>query len=108
MKPVEFLGDSLAALVRFPRGARRAAGFQLDKVQRGLDPDDWKPLKTVGAGVNEIRVRDGAGAFCVLYIARLANAVYVLHCFKKQSRQTSAGDIELARSRYRQLMWRRQ
>mgnify|MGYP003334528680 FL=1 len=106
MKPVEFLGDSLDALLQFPRGARRAAGFQLDKVQRGLDPDDWKPMKTVGAGVNEIRVRDAAGAYRVIYFARLANAVYVLHCFKKQSRQTAAGDIELARSRYKQLVWR--
>ena len=106
MKPVEFLGDSLDALLQFPRGARRAAGFQLDKVQRGLDPDDWKPMKTVGAGVNEIRVRDAAGAYRVIYFARLANAVYVLHCFKKQSRQTAAGDIELARSRFKQLVWR--
>jgi phage-related protein len=92
--------------MQFPRSARREVGFQLDKVQRGHDPDDWKPLKTVGAGVNEIRVRDAAGAFRVVYVARLADAVYVLHCFKKQSRQTSAGDIELARGRYKQLMWR--
>lgn len=106
MKAIEFLGDSLAALLQFPRSARREAGFQLDKVQRGYDPDDWKPLKTVGSGVNEIRVRDAAGAYRVVYIARFAHAVYVLHCFRKQSRQTSAGDIELARSRYKQLMWR--
>ena len=69
MKPVEFPGDSLEALWQFPRGARRAAGFQLDKVQRGLDPDDSKPLKTVGAGINEIRLRDAAARF-VLSIMR--------------------------------------
>ena len=106
MKPVEFLGDSLTALQQFPRGARRGAGFQLDKVQRGLDPDDWKPLKTVGAGVNEIRVRDAAGAFRVIYIARLAEAIFVLHCFEKKARRTPASDIEIARKRYRQLVWR--
>jgi phage-related protein len=106
MKPVEFLGDSLEALQRFPRSARRGAGFQLDKVQRGLDPDDWKPMKTVGAGVNEIRVRDAAGAFRVIYVARLAAAIFVLHCFEKKSRRTPASDIEIARKRYRQLVWR--
>jgi phage-related protein len=106
MKPVEFLGDSLDALQRFPRSARRNAGFELDKVQRGLDPDDWKPMKTVGAGVNEIRVRDAAGAFRVIYVARLADAIFVLHCFKKKSQRTPAGDIEVARGRYKQLIWR--
>lgn len=106
MKPVEFLGDSLEALGRFPRSARRNAGFQLDKIQRGLDPDDWKPLKTVGAGVNEIRVRDTAGSYRVVYIARLKDAVFVLHCFSKKTRRTSPGDIEVAQSRYKQLMWR--
>jgi phage-related protein len=75
------------------RAARRGAGFQLDKVQRGLDPDDWKPMKTVGAGVNEIRVRDAAGAFRVIYVARLAAAIFVLHCFEKKSRRTPASAI---------------
>ena len=106
MKPVEFLGDSRDALLQFPRSSRRNAGFQLDKVQRGLDPDDWKPLKTVGAGVAEIRMRDAAGAYRIIYIARLADAIFVLHCFRKKSRRTSAGDIEVARGRYKQLMWR--
>ena len=105
-QPIEFLGDSLDALQRFPRSARRNAGFELDKVQRGLDPDDWKPMKTVGAGVNEIRVRDAAGAFRVIYVACLADAIFVLHCFKKKSQRTPAGDIEVARGRYRQLIWR--
>ena len=106
MKPVEFLGDSLDALQQFPRSARRNAGFQLDKVQRGLDPDDWKPMKNVGAGVSEIRVRDAVGAFRVIYVARLAEAIFVLHCFKKKTRRTPSGDIEVARARYKQLMWR--
>lgn len=106
MKPVEFIGDSLDALQQFPRSARRSAGFQLDKIQRGLEPDDWKPMKTVGAGVNEIRVRDATGAFRVIYIARLADAIFVLHCFKKTSQRTPATDIEIARKRYQQLVWR--
>jgi phage-related protein len=63
MKPVTFLGDSLDKVRAFPAGARREAGFQIDRVQRGLDPDNWKPMKTVGPGVGEIRIRDAAGAF---------------------------------------------
>ena len=106
MRPIEFLGDSLDALRRFPQTARRAAGFQLDKVQRGFEPDDWKPMKSVGQGVEEIRVRQASGAYRIIYLARLRDAVFVLHCFEKKSRRTAPGDIELARQRYRQLMWR--
>ena len=101
MKPVSFLGDSRDAIRSFPDGARREAGFQIDRVQRGLDPDDWKPMKTVGPGVREIRVRDATGAFRVIYIATLADAVYVLHAFQKKSQQTAKMDIELARARYK-------
>ena len=106
MKPVSFLGDSLDAIRSFPEGARREAGFQIDRVQRGLDPDDWKPMKTVGANVREIRVRHAAGAFRVLYLATLADAVYVLHAFQKKSRTTSKRDLDLATIRFRDLMRR--
>ena len=104
MKPVEFLGDALDALRAFPRTARREAGFQIDKVQRGRDPDDWKPMKSIGTGVREIRVRDESGSFRVIYVASLLDAVYVLHCFQKKTRQTSRRDIRLAQIRYRDLM----
>lgn len=80
------------------------AGLQLDRVQRGLDPDDWKPMPTVGPGVREIRVRDEAGAFRVLYVARFAEAVYVLHCFQKKSGKTSRQDLELGRQRFKELV----
>ena len=74
MKPVVFLGGSVARLRAFPDGLRRDAGFQLDRVQRGLDPDDWKPMTSIGQGVREIRVRDPAGAFRVIYVATFAGA----------------------------------
>src|SRR2546423_10394092 len=57
MKPVEFLADSLDQIRAFPEGTRRDIGFQLERVQRGLDPDSWKPMKSIGPGVREIRVR---------------------------------------------------
>ncbi len=103
MKPVEFLGGSLAALRGFPASARQQAGYQLDRVQRGVEPVDWKPMPSIGPGVREIRVRDEAGAFRVIYVAHRADAVYVLHCFRKTSQRTSRSDIELATRRYRSL-----
>src|SRR5271169_6558339 len=100
MKPVAFLGDSLDAIRSFPDEARREAGFQIDRVQRGLDPDNWKPMKTVGPGVREIRIRDAVGAFRVIYVAALAEVVYVLHAFQKKSRATSKRDLDLATARF--------
>jgi len=103
VKPVTFLGDSLEAVRAFPLTARREAGFQLDRVQRGLLPENWKPLKTVGPGVNEIRVRDDAGAFRVLYIASFPEAVYVLHAFQKKTQKTAKDDLDVARVRFKSL-----
>jgi len=103
MKPVSFLGDSLEALRAFPAAARQRAGYELDRVQRGLDPGDWKPMPTVGRGVREIRVRDASGAFRVIYLATLGDTVYVLHCFRKKSARTSRSDIALAAARFKQL-----
>jgi phage-related protein len=103
-KPVEFRGSSLDDLRTFPLAARREAGHQLDQVQNGQEPDDWKPVNTVGQGVKEIRIRDISGAFRVLYIAKFADAVYVLHCFQKKTEKTSKSDLELAGKRYRDLL----
>lgn len=79
------------------------AGFQIDQVQEGHDPDDWKPMSSIGPGVREIRIRDETGTFRVIYIAKLAEAVYVLHCFQKKSQKTARTDIDLARKRYHDL-----
>jgi phage-related protein len=106
MKPVSFLGDSLAAGRSFPEEARRETGFQIDRVQRGLDPDRWKPMKNVGQGVREIRVRDASGAFRVVYIATLPDAVYVLHAFQKKTQATAKRDLDVATGRYMELMRR--
>lgn len=103
-KPVEFLGSALDDLRAFPLSARREAGHQLDQVQHGQEPDDWKPMNTVGQGVREIRLRDAAGAFRVMYVARLADAIYVLHCFQKKTQKTSRNDLDVATTRYRDLL----
>src|SRR5215217_2266074 len=103
MKPVIFIGSSLADLRAFPDRARHDAGFQLERVQRGLDPDDWKPMPTIGRGVREIRVRDAAGAFRVVYLATFADAVHVLHAFAKKTQRTSQLDLSLAQVRFKEL-----
>lgn len=103
MKPVRFLGDSLERLRTFPENARHDAGFQLEQVQRGEQPHDFKPMPSIGKGVEEIRVRDGSGIFRVLYTARLADALYVLHAFQKKTQATSKRDVDIARERLAQL-----
>lgn len=98
-KPIQFLGDSREALRDFPDDARYSAGVELRAVQTGLEPSDWKPMKTVGAGVREIRIREASGAFRVIYLATLVDRVLVLHAFQKKTQQTPQKDIELAEKR---------
>lgn len=102
-KPVIWLGDSREAIRGFPDDVRKIAGFQLWRVQRGLEPNDWKPMSSVGLGVQEIRIRTGA-EHRVLYVAKFAEAVYVLHAFEKQTRRTPKADLDLARQRLRALI----
>lgn len=104
MKKLRFCGSALSDLRSFPIDARREAGYQLDKVQKGEDPTDWKPMTSVGKGVQEIRIRECSGAFRVLYVAKLADTVYVLHCFQKKTQKTSKLDLSLAAKRYDDLM----
>jgi phage-related protein len=103
MKRLEFLGDSLERLRQFPYSARKEAGVQPYKAQQGFDPSDWKPMTTVGPGVREIRIRDDAGAFRVIYVARIKEAVMVLHVFQKKDQKTLKRDIDLAIARFRQI-----
>ncbi len=104
MKKIQFLGDSLKSLREFPEDAKQDVGYQLDKVQRGEQPDEFKPMPSIGKGVEEIRVRDDSGIHLVIYTARLADAVYVLHAFQKKTQTTAKRDIALASKRYAELM----
>ncbi|HSY47215.1 MAG TPA: type II toxin-antitoxin system RelE/ParE family toxin [Thermoanaerobaculia bacterium] len=101
MKPVRFAGSAREDLAAFPEPARRAAGYELFMVQVGREPSDFKPMPDIGPGVHEIRVRDRAGTFRVIYVARFDEAVYVLHAFQKKTAKASRLDIEVARRRYR-------
>ncbi|AFL72835.1 type II toxin-antitoxin system RelE/ParE family toxin [Thiocystis violascens] len=106
-KPIAFCGSALDDLRAFPVAARREAGHQLDQLQQGRLPDDWKPMTTIGSGVQEIRIRDASGAFRLLYVAKFPEAVYVLHCFQKKTQKTSQADLNVAEQRYRDLIQER-
>lgn len=102
MKPLRFVGSSLDDLRSFPAEARREAGFELYAIQRGLEPTDWRAMKEVGLGVREIRIHV-LGEWRVLYVARFAGAIYVLHAFQKKTQKTDRKDVEIARRRYKQI-----
>lgn len=99
LKAVIWMGSSKDDLIAFPADARREAGYQLETVQHGGEPQDWKPMSSVGPGVREIRIREPSGAFRVIYLATRPEAIYVLHCFQKKSQQTSRRDLALAKVR---------
>ncbi len=101
MKAACFVGTAREDLASFPESARRRTGYELFMLQMGREPADFKPMPSVGPGAYELRVRDEAGAFRVIYVAKFAGAVYVLHAFQKKIRKTSPADIQLAARRYK-------
>ncbi len=105
-KTILWLGSSRNDLQAFPPDARRLTGFQLRLVQRGVEPLDWKPMPSIGQGVREIRIHT-AVEHRVCYVAKFAEAIYVLHAFEKRTRETSKHDIELVRQRYQALIAQR-
>jgi phage-related protein len=97
------MGRSRADLRAFPADARRQAGYQLEQVQRGNDPENWKPIKSIGLGVRELRIRESAGAYRVIYLASRPEGIFVLHCFQKKSQKTSRKDLRLAGLRFKAI-----
>ena len=106
-KPIEWIGAVKKALMDFPDDARRQTGFELRTIQQGDFPSDFKPMSTVGKGVEEIRIRTD-DTYRVFYVARFEEAVYVLHAFQKKTQKTSRSDIELGQQRYKQMLQQRQ
>ena len=101
MKPVRFVGSTRDDLAAFPVAVRARAGHELIMVQVGRDPENWKPMSSIGPGACEIRVRDPNGAYRVIYVAKFSDAVYVLHAFQKKTQKTARADLDLAMQRYR-------
>jgi len=101
LKPLKFLGSSLDDLRAMPATVQHAIGVELMVVQLGGEPSDFKPMGSVGAGVYEIRVTVAGGAFRAMYVAKYADAIYVLHAFQKKTQKTAKADLDLATKRYK-------
>jgi len=103
-KEIHWVGSAYDDLIKFPDDPRRDAGFQLSKIQAGLEAEDWKPIDNIGAGTREIRIRDASGIYRVMYVAKFEEAVYVLHCFQKKTQATSQRDKDITTARYRAVI----
>ncbi|MGX3066013.1 type II toxin-antitoxin system RelE/ParE family toxin [Ursidibacter arcticus] len=99
-KPIHWVGSSLDDIKQFPDNVKRELGFDLDLVQQGLSPRDFKAMQNLGAGVMEIRVRDISGAYRLVYVAKFANAIYCLHSFQKKTQRTTPKDLAIIKARY--------
>jgi phage-related protein len=103
LKPIEWMGDSLERVRSFSKFARQHVGFELEMIQRGLDPSDWKPMPTIGSGVNEIRIHSDV-EHRVFYVAKFRRSIYVLHAFTKKTQKPPPAAIRLAKARYREIL----
>ncbi len=103
-KEIRWMGSSYRDLLEFPEEPRRQAGFQLGKIQAGLEPDNWKPFDTIGPGTREIPIRETDGIYRVMYVTKFVEALYVLHCFQKKTQKLGVHDRNIAETRYRAII----
>lgn len=96
-------GSSKNDLLNFPEDAKSEAGYQLRKVQDGREPSNWKPMKSVGTGVKEIRIFEESGTFRVIYVVKTGDTLHVLHAFQKKTEKTENHDIQLAKKRFNKI-----
>ena len=104
MKTLYFEGSSLEDLRELPREARRTLGFQLERLQAGHEPKNWKPLSSFGkgiTGVREIRVEIDTNIYRSAYVTKFGDSIVVLHCWNKKTNKTASSDIKLIEERYK-------
>ena len=106
-KPVQWVSSARDELRDFPDDARAEAGIAIWALQLGEAPPDSKPMAIVGRGVQEIRIRT-TDAYRIFYVAKFAEAIYILHAFQKKTQKTARSNIELGQQRYKQLLRERQ
>ncbi|MCU6667675.1 type II toxin-antitoxin system RelE/ParE family toxin [Enterobacteriaceae bacterium H4N4] len=104
LRPIAWVGSAFDDLRCFPEEVRKDAGYQLHRLQAGLEAADWKPMPELGRGVEEVRLRGYSGAFRIIYLARFEQAVYILHCFMKKTQRTSGHDKRIAKVRFQSVM----
>jgi phage-related protein len=96
---VAWEGDSREVLSAFPEGVKQNLGFELWRLQQGIRPGDYRPLPSIGTGVFELRDQDERAWYRVVYLSRITDVIYVLHCFEKKSREMPRKDFEKAKQR---------
>lgn len=106
MSTLYWCGSSLDDIRSFPKPAKISLGRELDRLERGSMPSDFKPLKNLGKGITgvyEIRTREDGDIFRVAYVAKFGNDVVVLHCWQKKSEQTADSDKKTIVKRYQEF-----
>jgi phage-related protein len=101
-KGIVWVGSSLEDIRNFPKDAAKEIGYNLNLVQNGETPDDWKAMRTIGTGVKELRVHLES-EYRTIYVASRKDTIYVLHCFVKKTKRTANKDIRLARTRLKEI-----
>ncbi len=105
MKTVVFECNTLETIRQLPEKVRHRTGYEIDRIQRGLEPVDWKPFPTIGQGVREIRIKTD-GQYRVVYIAKFENKLHILHVFQKKTQKTRSGDITIAKNCLKEVLRR--
>jgi phage-related protein len=103
MKEIIWLGSSYQDLLAFSKPAKQTAGYNLDKLQRGKEPNDWKPMTSIGNGVKELRIHC-ENEYRIIYLAQRPEGIYILHSFIKKTEKTSPKDIQLAKKRFKDIL----
>ena len=106
MKPAVFHPKARVAIRAFPEDVRRELGKIIFDLQKGekLSMPLSRPMPSVAAGVEELRVKDRSGAYRVFYYAKLADSVLIFHAFAKKTQKTPLHEIALARNRLREML----
>lgn len=104
VKPIDWRGSSRKTLISFSESVKKIAGFELHRVQHGMEPRHWKPRNDLGAGVTEIRINEDNNQHRIIYVATFHECIYVLHCFVKKTQKTSQKDNEIVALRYQEII----
>lgn len=105
MRKVVFEGNTLKTIRQLPDDVRHRSGYEIDRIQRGKEPENWKPFSTIGQGAREIRIQVDR-QYRIIYIAKFEDKVHVLHVFEKKTQKTRKSDIEIAKNRLKEVIRR--
>jgi phage-related protein len=103
-KSIVFLGNSEKTMRSFSLDVQKDFALNFHMLERGLEPLDWKPMKSIGLGVREIRVKDRDGIYRAIYVLKVKDKIHILHVFQKKSQKTAKHDLDLAKARMKLII----